>query len=254
MAKRPGTFAGDDERIAAGRRHRTPAGGVPVEVDSELTPPPQLPPLPPPSDHGSNTARLDRLELATERLAEGVKQVWPARHDGEAFERYEHAQAAQAARIDRLIDGIAATHAVVDNFLMPAVKDMQGHLSTIAGEWPWMREAIEDIAPRLDKVEIRFASLAEKVDSLAAQFHGVSVTAAQLERRVTSVERDLADHRAQDVVKRVDALEKQRDATELVQKTNRWWLAKIIATASFLGGGIAYALSHLKEIAAYFGG
>ena len=73
--RRARTHAGDDERANIGKRHRTAPHGVPVEVDPELTPAPQLPPVPSMGDWG---ARLERLEVGTERLIEGLGRVWLA--------------------------------------------------------------------------------------------------------------------------------------------------------------------------------
>ena len=284
--RRARTHAGDDERAMIGAKHRrTPASGIPVEVDPEVTPPPG--PVPSPAELVEGYTSIPRptresIELqgrAIENLTAAVGKVWDARNDAEALARVEHLTSSQSARIDKLIEGISQTHATVDQFLMPAVKMMQGQLASLVSaheqsrvkvtqfwdsEWPRAVKTLGEIGPRIDKVErtqemqgFQLAALTSSINGLSGQFQGVTMLASELEKRVILLERDMADRKAGqqaaslidvDVTARVAALEKLRDDAALVTKANRWWIAKLFALCSVLIGAAAAGAKYLFNL------
>jgi hypothetical protein len=158
---------------------RTPVGGVPVEVDSELTPPPESPPDAEQFELLELRDQLRALRSASASNAAGIERVWGARHDDDRLLRME-------GRIDRVIPNLERVVSILDEFVLPQLKNVMGQtgriwddysrtaikLSTfLETEWPRTVETIKGVAKTLDDVTGRLGRL-ENGQQEMARNHG----------------------------------------------------------------------------------
>lgn len=153
--RRPGSIAGDVERTFARHKTNTPTGGVPVimvEVDEELTPPPM--PLPPEVAAMEVDEQLKLLRASAQEQAHALARVWDSRDLND--------------NVVAIGQDVATLTALTREFMMPAVKSMQGRLDLLeqarhaeAGrqarfwehEWPAAIKHLEAIAQHMGRIE-----------------------------------------------------------------------------------------------------
>lgn len=289
---RPGSFAGDDERALIGEKHRkTPAKGVttnhgiPVEIDPEATLPPHPAPL------AARVSSYDQLapaaKAAVEALDEDLQELklqqFELRHSRERMDRVEAALERQSKRaderVDKLIDGLMNTHAIVDNVLRPMFNRLDTQVTGLADaaqrnkartenfwdtEWPRVTETLEAIAPQIAELRLQYVTLSAnviglsgQVASLRSEFGGVAALATNVDRRVAVLEEQLHEHKTGTTkvvtdgarnAERIDALEKLNNDTALVARTNQRWHSVILVGITSLA---TLVFSHIKDIASF---
>lgn len=164
---------GDAARALAGRDRRTP---VPVEIDPEVTPPPQAPPA----------ASLEDLSRVVGQLVDWVKPMAPLRHEGDRLD----------GKLDRILVEQAENGALLREFIMPALKSTMGSVDLLLShyeankirhahfydrEWPAASKKIDDLGERMGRLERavergteQHESLEEHVDEVRRRSHANS--------------------------------------------------------------------------------
>jgi hypothetical protein len=138
----------DADRALAHRR--TPPRGV--EIDDEVTPPPQEPP---------RAASIEDLAAVVAELTRWVQPMAPLRHDVGQLGRVDH-------KLDTLLATVAQQGVVQETFIMPALKSTMGSVDLLLShyeankirqahfydrEWPAAAKKIDDLGERIGRVE-----------------------------------------------------------------------------------------------------
>ncbi len=224
------------------RRRTSPLGvdttASPLEVDPELTPPPQAPPAPDEFAQMDLSAQVRALHAVGTENAAAIGQVWPARHDGPRLDRMED-------RVDRAVGMLERAYAQMDTFVIPQLKNVMGQtgrmwedysrtsikLATfLENEWPRTVKTIEGVAKTLDDVIGRLGRVEHGQQEMTRN-HGA--LDAQL-RSVQNVQN------AQDV--RLTALEQRNRDEDHIAKGGELVVAKATKWASAVKGVIAAAI------------
>lgn len=232
--KRPGSMSDADRSLA--RRH-TPGRGVPVEIDPEVTPPPQEPPEPS-SLTGYETIPTpirEQLNMLAHGLGEAtaaIGKVWDARKDGERLDRID-------SKLATLAEYATKHQTMLHEFVMPAIKECMSSTDAVAMQLPKMLAQLEAVTMTVGNIDRQ-------------------VRAIELEMR-TSKERAESDHRAlaalvaaqgtalSDQENRLDSLERKERDREVVSRA----LAKAERRKSgAVGGTVAAVVSGIVAIIA----
>lgn len=180
--KRPGTM-GDAARAAIGAPHRrTPRPGYPVEIDPEVTPPPQRVP-----------ATLADLSVAVDQLA---MDAYRSRHDHERLDAVE-------IRMGDLNRDSVETGALLREFVVPGLKDTLGRVDGILErladlfaqqkqfferEWPEVLRTVAELGRDLSRTERALAKLTDAHDQLEGRVEYMAADARKANDRISALE------------------------------------------------------------------
>jgi hypothetical protein len=198
---------GDAERVAVGRQRRSQVA-VPVEIDPEVTPPPCEPPnpsslrgyesIPPPIRN-----QLDMLAAGLGDVTRAIGKIWDARQDGERFDRID-------AKLGTLASAATRHEMLIDQFVMPAIKDLMTSVDKIATQLSLVSQQLETTSALLQAVDGRLRTLEGDLRVMAAEFN--SAREASAAKHVATQAR-LAEQDA-----RIETLERKERDREVVSK------------------------------------
>lgn len=209
------------------RSRRTPRGGVPiVEIDPDVTPPPQQPPS---MDGMTIEEKVDQLHSTLATTVLGVERVWRDRNLTE--------------QVQTLIKDNAALMESLREFVIPSVKNMMGRLGTT-------EQSTGEYRIRLDRfLEVEWPAVMKTLE-------GLSTYCARIEKDVDRVERTMDgfvkrfDEINVSTTRRIDELKSTDDKQETrIRKLEDFQLSlkTKIALLSTLGGGLIAAAWKLIE-------
>ena len=226
------------------QRRTPPKGIVPVHVDPELTPPPQLPP--PPSEHpGYSTIapeireQLDTLSVGLGNVTEALGKVWDARKDVERLDRID-------SKLGVLASYATEHHTLLHQQVWPAVKELMASTDKLSRELPALLLQVETMSNLVADVDQRLRNLERDMGVQAERF---ASHRQEPEARVRSAEAvgNSHDTRIQALANRVEHLELARrdevvGETAIVksdEKRLRWIRAAWIAGSGLFGFVVA---------------
>lgn len=251
--KRPSSIMGDDDRvlIGAGAR-RTPALGVPVEIDPEQTQPPGEPPditSLPGFDRIPAEVReaLVALHNTQRELDVGMMRLWAARHVPDEL------RAMQGA-----IDALTRTIAPIGEY-MRAVNSQAGQIHRIAARIEAAEKGDDRLAAALDHLRETLEALGSRVgvverenDRFSSALRTAGEQIAELTRRTTEAIRELATkateadrERAEETKAlevRVQSLEDTRTEARGAVRGARWAFGLVAAVIGFAAGFLGHLL------------
>ncbi len=227
--KRPKTFMGDAERAVIGRQRRTPAYGIPVEIDPEQTPPPATPPT---ASDAPAEVQLAELRTVAAQQSEAITRLWDSRNAGGQIARMQ-------AALDALVKDSAQSNALLREFIMPATKQTLARLDALERavnteggrqerffehDWPRVMNGIEKLDRRTDLIE------------------------RQLDRQDRNAEAATkrADDKYANAMERIEAIEKREGITanrvRRLEDFNLSLRAKVAIVSAGLSGLVAVAV------------
>ncbi len=207
---------GDAARAYVGKR-RTPAQGVPTEIDPEATPPP----MPPPSFEAfrvlDQREQLRILHGVGAANVEALERLWQIRHTKEQLDQQARAQAALAAEVRGYTTDVAHTSAMLNEFAVPAIKQLMSAVDGIgiqiavhAEQDKQVVAQLAHVAKSLDRFDVRLDALDKRQDASEKASDQQQNTLALIQERLAVV-RPLGD--------RVDRLERRESDAALVAIT-----------------------------------
>lgn len=229
-----------DDRFPRARSHvdfatkrRTPVGGVPVEVDPELTPPPQAPPEPGTFEAMSPAEQLRVLHATGTENAAAIGRIWELRDMGGRLERMD-------ARIDRAIPNLERAVAALDHWvpqlqtvMAQTARMWEEHIKSsnrlgvfLENEWPRTVKTIEGVAKTLDDVIGRLGRVEHGQQDMTRN-HGV------MSAELRSLQNIANSH---DV--RITAIEQRHRDEQNIAKGEELVVARATKWASALKGAI----------------
>lgn len=235
----------DTARAMVGKSsRRTPPSGYPIQIDPEATPPPMEPPplaTLAAMDQGDAIAEL-RGAIADNTAA--IARVWDQRHAAEQLERV-------IERIDGLMKGTTRAVTLVDEFILPETKKLQGIVGELvvhqerngalwAREWPQALQRLDAVIARIGAIETSQRDQAREITALREDI--------ARDARATSQRIGTADLRLVAVEGKVAALELARHDKSVGDKRQRRLFGLAVAAVSFLAGvagGVAALYSKL---------
>lgn len=240
-----------EDRPRRARSHhdhtRTPTRGVPLEVDPEVTPPPQMPPVPvrartPTPDE--LRLELDALRAHQTVLTDAVERVWDARHMTKRMDAVELDLKSNTRSTIRM-------EAVLAELVVPQIKETMAKLDLcvhhmaagghVASSVTALGAKLDDLRTAIGVVTLEQATAAERFDAHDARDR-------EIEKAVRSID------------KRVDVLEQRNDvaagkaagkALVKKEKTSSPW-SKL--KKALVGAAVAGATAGLVKLATLFGG
>lgn len=231
-------------------RRRTQPGGVPqVEIDPELTPPPQAPPGPDVLATMPIVDRIDMIGGAVANLTEAFGKLWDERGNGERIARLE-------AAVDGYTKQIALHQETIDKFVLPAIKASTARVeSLLIG-----RERTDEQLRRFFDVDLKrledvIEKLAESTASLSDRLGKLEFSANQLHASDVTLQAQIT--KANDTISLLDArlakLEKHNESNAIAtaERSRIWSWARGGAIAAFSAG--AAILSNLDDIVRWLG-
>lgn len=138
-------------------RRRTTNRGIPVQVDHELTPPPQDPPAPSTLE-GYTTiappirAQLDMLHGGIDQLTGAVSKLWEARSDGQRLDNID-------SKLGTLATAATRHNTMLDEFVVPGIKECMASTDAVALQLP-------KIIAQLEGFTLAFNSLNQHVRAM----------------------------------------------------------------------------------------
>jgi len=239
--KRPGSM-GDTERALGGRRRRSHPFGVPtVEIDPELTPPPQEPPspsslagydsIPPPI-----ARQLDMLSEGLGNVTTAIGKVWDARKDGERLDRVD-------SKLATLAEAATKHQTMLNDFVMPAIKDGMRSMDEVANQMPMLISGLESVTAMVSTVDNRLRQLEVEIRLIVER---VIMSVREIEIRITAHDKRISDGDA-----RLGLLErKERDKeviTKALARKERFKSGGLAGAVAALVGAVYAAISHLTK-------
>lgn len=209
----------DADRALGRLRRRAPAP-PPIELEDEVTPPPQEPPRPDSLD-GYDTmapplrAQLDNLHLGQAQLVEAVGKVWELR-DGTRFERLE-------ANLVAIAQATTRHQSMLDDLLVPQLDRWRATTDGLAQQLPKLIGMIEGLTLHVRAIDDRLRHLELDVRALGERNAGHAEDIAARE----AGEKSLAKR-----ISTLEQVERDRDVTaKALSKSER-------RKSGLAGGGV----------------
>lgn len=224
---------GDTQRAEFGSEaRRTPPKGIPVEIDPEVTPPPQPPPALNELEQMDVRAQIAALQASQDENARALGRVWEQRHASGQL-------ATIVERIDALISGSARVNAIVEELIKPGYYEMLKRLDAHeqrnhrmdlfwSEQWPKTVASLEGLTSSHARLDTAFHA---HVASDLQAFDQLAKLHEALASRVYSVE--LA-YKTSDL--RMVTLERGDQDMALLSKRDKWWFAAIAGVVGFVAG------------------
>lgn len=219
----------DADRAHARHKSATPPRGVsiPVEIDPEVTPPPQAPPT---LEGYSLSESVSILRAAAVEQAEAIERVWGARDLND--------------QVVTIGQNVAEIGALLKEFVMPAVKNMMGRLEFIERsqeanrgksdrfwehEWPTAIKTLEAVGQHMGRIEKDVDRLERNLDAYMKRS----------DEQAAQVRASLFELKAED--------EKQEIRLRALEDFALTVKAKVALVSTLMGGGgagIAWIVQH----------
>jgi hypothetical protein len=250
--KRPRRHQTQTERdVAALHRRRTQPGGIPVEIDPEMTPAPAEPPAP---DRFAAMSREERdlqlLKIATDAAAVANHEQ-NVRKEGREMGQLM----AKVEALDGFRDDIVRLTAIMSETCLPAIRGMGEDLKMI------MQSRSTDIAQRDQQTREMLRALKD----IAQDVGGIDTRAARLEldmgkfntelrllsQRVDAMNGNLTDRmgkaeREIDSLKtKTNTLDTKQKITVALTRRDKTKIGGLSAVAGALASGVAWLIQHL---------
>lgn len=223
----------DDQRAAWGRPRTEP--GAPVEIDPELTPPPQAPPQPADLEVLPLQDQVMALQGSLVRHQEAIGSLWEIRHINARIGRAEAAFTRIEHKVDSYTQSFARIEALVAEFVMPGLKSTMAstddllrrqefdsaRLGQLIDAVNGLVKSQHDLTERLRQVESKVDKISDNTQAHAVRLDGVETVAKALDVRVTALE-----------------LERRDKAVALVERKRIFTTARVVffGAAAAIGG------------------
>jgi hypothetical protein len=197
----------DADRVLTSRQRRR-APGIPIEIDAELTPPPQEPPAPSSLDGYDSIPppirdQLDMLASSVGDVTTALGKIWEVRKDGERLDRID-------SKLGTLAEYATKHQTVLDTFVIPALKEGMRSTDEIAMQMPKLVAQLEGLALTVTNLDRHIRQLDVEVRTEREKANAALMALAT---RLTANEHATHDHDG-----RIAALERETRDRHVVTK------------------------------------